>query len=488
MAVITLNIEFPGGRPPVRIEVQATDFVGTCVASLVEKFGYPIQDIGGKPVVYQLRPITSMQPLANTARFRDAQVRSGTRFTLEAKEANYATIPLGEQSKSAESHPSRYVDVHSRRSRRYFLWTCACGAALAGTGLGMSAAAFGQRYMRRNVGNTGIRPIASQLPSPVLLRGATLQSSFTGHQLTVRAVDWSPGGGTMIASGGDDGLLIWDAATGTLQQRIAPVAPVRTLTWSPEGQRIVSGAANQVAFYGAFSGTLLARSTGQHTGTITSVAWTGAHLKHVVSAGEDKRAIIWETETYQSQTIFAQHDTPIESVSWAADGQVVASSSQGGAVRVWNAENALQTHGFYNDAAVPMGTCAFAPIGTALAVGGNDGVVRVWNSGLVCQAQQTENAGLVCQDIPLRLPSDGSSLRSLAWSPDGRSLLGGYENGSLHVWLRVQNTLSLAFTLMISPPDVVHSLSWSPDGTRIATAVGSRVLIWQLLSETVLTR
>jgi len=286
----------------------------------------------------------------------------------------------------------------------------------------------------------------------------------------------------MIASGGDDGLLIWDAAAGTLQQRIAPVAPVRTLTWSPEGQRIVSGAANQVAFYSAFSGTLLARSTGQHTGTITSVAWTGAHLKQVVSAGEDKRAIIWETATYQSQTIFAQHDTPIESVSWAADGQVVASSSQGGAVRVWNAENALQTHGFYNDAAVPMGTCAFAPIGTALAVGGNDGIVRVWNSGLVCQAQQTENAGLVCQDIPLRIPSDGSSLRSLAWSPDGRYLLGGYENGSLHVWLRVQNTLSLAFTLMISPPDVVHSLSWSPDGTRIATAVGSRVLIWQLLS------
>jgi WD40 repeat protein len=55
---------------------------------------------------------------------------------------------------------------------------------------------------------------------------------------------------------------------------------------------------------------------------------------HVVSGSADMRAIIWETRAYQAQTVFTGHTTPIEWVCWAADGQTVASSSQGGSVRV----------------------------------------------------------------------------------------------------------------------------------------------------------
>jgi len=471
MAVITLVIEFPGGRPPVRIEVQATDFVGTCIASLVEKFGYPRQDITGSPVVYQLRPITSVQPLPNTARFRDAHVQSGVHFTLEAKEANYATIPLVKQ------FPAVQQSVPGRMTRRHFLWTLA-SLSVAGMSLGMTAA-FGQRYQaghsKHTVANTGSQPDLAVFP-----RGATMQFTFSAHSQTVRAVEWSPDS-TQIASGGDDAqLFLWNPTTGTIQQRIPHPAPVQAVAWSPQGERLVSASGTQVAFFDAHAGTLLARSTRQHTANVSSVAWTPQNQMQVVSGGLDKRVVVWETATYQAKATFTGHDTPIEAVSWAADGRLVASASQGGAVRVWDAATVQEAHGFFQDARVPMRACAFAPVSDSLAVGGNDGVLRVWN-GVVCQHQQVGNGGLMCQDTPLRLRTSNQPIRALAWSSDGRYLASGSEDGSLSVW-SPQLTTTPLFTMTISTANAIHSLAWSPGNDRIATAAGNVVMLLKLHS------
>ena len=471
MPVITLIIEIPGGKPPARVEVQANDFVGTCVASLVEKFGYPRQDIAGSPVVYQLRLITSVQPLPNTVRFRDAHVRSGARFTLEAKEANYATIPLVEQ-------PAVQNVIPGRMTRRYFLlWTFA-GLSVAGMGLGMTAA-FGQRLLvghsRHTLSNTGSQHLPSNLP-----RGANMQFAFSTHSQTVRAVEWSPDS-TLIGSGGDDAqLFLWDATTGTVQQRLLHPAPVQAFAWSPQGERLVTAAGTQIAFFETHTGTLLARSSHQHTANVLSVAWTPANQRQVVSGGLDKRAVVWGTVAYQPQAVFVKHDTPIEAVSWGPDGVNVASASLGGSVRIWDAETAVEAHGFFQDAQVPMHACAFAPVGTALAVGGNDGMVRIWMNGFLCQQARTGLDGLQCQDTPLRLTPSNTPIRSIAWSPDARYLASGSDDGSFSVWTIEQNQFSLLFTLMASPNTAIHSIAWSPDGSHIATAVGTRVLLWRL--------
>ena len=61
---------------------------------------------------------------------------------------------------------------------------------------------------------------------------------------------------------------------GTIRQDILHPAGVRALAWSPDGQRIVTGAKNEVSFFNVQTGARLAHSTRRHTQLVTGLAWT----------------------------------------------------------------------------------------------------------------------------------------------------------------------------------------------------------------------
>ncbi len=457
------------------VDVDDTMLIGNCATQLAAQLGYPLSDSSGAPVIYQLRLAASGSLLPNDQRFRDLHLAYGARFALTSSIASAQTRPVQPAGLTAITQPKPKSRLWSRRA---FLTTGTLAAsALTGLGTGL-AVALAQRHLGR------WRPAAAPLVSPTVsstiaprIVSASPVLTFVSHQQTVRVVAWSPDG-RYLASGGDDGLLLVWGTDGMVRQRMAYPAAVSALAWAPESERLVTGAANQVTFLAALSGTVLASFPHDHLATITGLAWTAHNQQQVVSGALDQRAIVWQTTQYQPKTIFTRHTAPIEAVSWAADGQAIASSSHGGVVRVWNAESGREVHPLYQDARLPMRTCAFAPTGTQLAVGGDDGVIRLWN-GFACQQTGVINDSPICIDTPMRLESSHSPIHSLAWSPDARYLAISGDDGSFSIWDQAQSQKPL-LTMPVQPGSIVLSLAWSPTGNQLATASGKTVIVWDL--------
>ena len=474
MSKLRLLIKRPGkAHTCLPVTVDETDLIGNCISSLVDHLGLPRRDRLGRVLTYSLRPLSSGQPLSSTLRFADAQLLPETRLVLEADDVKTVTRPVG--TSMSGSYPARVPLAEppvapSRQivNRRTFVVGCILTGCAGGGLLTGMATALASR-----------RPALSVATPPPHV-SAVLQQTllFSGHHHTVRAVSWSPDG-TTVASGADDAWLFLWTTDGQVRQRVPHPAGVAALAWSPAGQRLASGSAQTVRFFDGRTAAPLAPARSAHTAQVTSLAWSAASGHPVISGSMDRRAIVWETQDYQPRAVFTRHTAAIDALACLPRSATIASASQGGAVRVWSVDTLEERHGFYQDAQLSMCAVAFAPTGDQLAVGGHDGQVRLWSNGSVCQHSVTAGGEPRCVDTPQRFRAHSAPVRAVAWSPDGRFLTTGGEDGILAIWTLVQGQRPTLLTTA-KHADSVLAVAWSPDQHHIAAASGKTVTIWTL--------
>ncbi len=491
------------------VEVVADAPVGALVPALVEELKLPQTDLFGKKLVYMLRHSSGGRILPEHSTLLASGVEPGARLALDSYvlDGSVATLvqhapvatpldpmlhssttlsdadsfaPLNVKNTTGNLHP--LAEKPRKWPRRAFLLVGAAVVGVGGTGLAYAAyrTYFGgtSQTTPTNTNITNVPQAGAPQPPKTTVKTlfptmAQTVFTFTGHKQVVRSASWSPDA-NLLATGADDAhVFIW-SPNGTVQHDIPHPGSVQALAWAPDNQRIVTGALNQVSFYALQNATLLA--TRNHAKPVTSVAWAAHNQMQVVSSAQDNRAIVWDTHNYQRQATFQRHTTPVLAVSWSADGQSVASGTQGGAIRVWQGNNAQEIHGGY-DIKVSVRALTFAPTGAQLAIGGNDGIVRIWN-GLNCQQQENATINNQCVDTPTMLQVSNTAVRSLAWSPDGRFLAVGTGDGKVTVWYPSQNQQKPIITAQQN--NIIHALTWSPKGDQLASASGTTVTIWKL--------
>jgi len=195
---------------------------------------------------------------------------------------------------------------------------------------------------------------------------------FGEHTNAVNSVAFSPGG-KMLASASRDGTVI---------------------LWNPLTRRKIRKLLeyNDIAFSVAFNADSL-----------------------LASAYLDGKIILWNSMTGEEKVL--QHNG-VRCVAFSPDGQLLASGSQPGIVRLWNPNEGKQIGEDIHENEGDITSLAFSPNGTLLAIGSYDSTVKLWN---------VRDQGVI-KTLSPRL-----NVYSVAFISDNQLAI-GLQNGTIKLW------------------------------------------------------
>jgi WD40 repeat protein len=184
--------------------------------------------------------------------------------------------------------------------------------------------------------------------------------------------------------------------------------------------------------------------------------------KIIATDGETCRAQLWDAKTgAHIRSLTPVQTTYVAGLAWSNDGERLAGSDNDHA-NIWNVNGGAPL-----DLGAGTGgwRMAWSPDGL-LATGYSDGAIRLWRTDGVHDA--------VTLTGHKKAPSP-------AWSPDGKTLASGADDGVTILWDRVGDEWKPRE--LAGRQGKVRWLRWSPDGTVLATAgEDGTVCLWDRTS------
>ncbi len=161
------------------------------------------------------------------------------------------------------------------------------------------------------------------------------------------------------------------------------------------------------------------------------------------------------------QVVIRGHESRVNSVAFDLTGGRLASGSDDGTVRVWDAATGAELaclHGHVDG----VWSVAFDPTGRRLASSSSDHTVRVWDAAT--------GAELAC------LRGHERSVWSVAYDPTGRRLASGSDDGTVRVW---DAATGAELACLRGHKSRVNSVAFDLTGGRLASASGDQtVRVW----------
>ena len=364
----------------------------------------------------------------------------------------------------------------------------------------------------------------------LMLQQRAFSSSFgtfsSGHEGEVQAVAFSPTGDVYATAGRDRQIQLWDART--RKRRGEPLKghenAVRALAFSPDGALLASGGADN-------SARLWEVATGRPRGEplrdpalsdeVLSVAFH-PRLPLLATGSSDHRVILWDLTTRKPAQEPLQGDSGwVESLAFDREGRLLAAGTRNSLVLVWDLERPQQPLFRLGSDRVQGHTGEVRAVAFKdsqfLASGGQDRTVRVWDlgsgqqvgypivghsgwvealsfsrDGVLASGSRDRTVSLwrvlpeLARDDPSAVPAQQvdvlrghtDTARSVAFSPDGTTLVSGGNDGRIIVW-DVQQAMPLTgHTRERGDANGVESVAFTPDGKVVASGAHDHTIIF----------
>lgn len=415
----------------------------------------------------------------------------------------------------------------SKRSRRMFLLGGAAAALLV-TGGGIALSSF-------------YHPAVNM---PQKLRAGVPMLKLTGHTERVNNIRWNPRGRYLVSGGEDSRVLLWDikallaSSNGKLQSIEQPVASYKpgeglsthNLDWSPDGLSLAvrtsktawSGYQDAMKIIDIFtpdthSTLYYDAAVNQNGSQVTALAWAPQGNTIATGINDDIKVVLWKVG--QTNRVISTLKDPMRtvaqklqdslflaSVCWSQDGIWLAGIDFQLYLAFWNTvTNKMQRIALpdrlkylHSSATAPAQlviynyTVVASPTSPTLFAASDNDVIALYD------VQRRTFTRLLGTDDPTALqplPSGGKNpyyaqITALAWSPDGRYLVGSYySNNRIYLWdlqspqPRLKNGAQMPDLTFAQDghTTTITDLTWSPDERYLASSsLDSTIIIWKM--------
>jgi WD40 repeat protein len=332
-------------------------------------------------------------------------------------------------------------------------------------------------------------------------------------------VAFRPDGARLVSTSSDGTVRQWDTAIG---REVEPpydrhFGEVITAEYSPDGKWIASTASDwTIRIWRATGRQDLAILNG-HTVLVNSLAFT-ADGRWLTSVGNepgfglqrDDTVRVWDVGPQATLPVLRGHSSYVYPVAFSPDGRWIASGGWDNTVRLWDGATGELRATLHHPGIVWC--LAFSPGGSCL-VTGNDGDhrLRIWDIVTARVRREFESPRGGCRFLAVspdgltlaatvrdahsdshhvsvfNLPSGecvfsaaaGQRLRNIAFSPDGRWLAFGAEEGNVVLIVDARTYQTAA--RFVGRGDMTRSVAFSPDSRRLATAgYDHTVRLWEI--------
>lgn len=304
------------------------------------------------------------------------------------------------------------------------------------------------------------------------------KSLLSGHKKWASCLTYSPDG-TIIVTGNEDGVHLWDAITGQHKATYkGHTSIVSSVALSPDSITIVGGSVDRkVHFWKAETGqynrhhienhihaSILANRPKKSLLEFVTSAIYSPDGTIIASAINEYSIHLWNASTGQHINSLIGHTDFIHSIAFSPDGNTIASASSDKTVRLWDVITGKQKSTLVGHTD-KVYSVAFSPDGKTIATGAwyKDSKVRLWD---------------VITGSPITVLGNHELVLAIAYSPDG-STLATSSSKDLRLWDTSTRLLKNTFT---GHTGRIDSITFSPDGNAIATnsMMDGTMILWDI--------
>ncbi|CUA73479.1 putative WD repeat-containing protein alr3466 [Nostoc sp, PCC 7120] [Rhizoctonia solani] len=353
------------------------------------------------------------------------------------------------------------------------------------------------------------------------LSGQAIGDPLKGHTALIRSLAFLPDRKHLVSGSRDCTICIWDISSGQVVfgpfQEYTSMSDIQS---SPDGRFLVSANNDNDTIRAWNTDTWKSRTLFQNTGSVRSLAFSPDGLR-LVSGSSDGNVRIWEAEGFSDKQVVVNqpkgHTGWVQSVAFSPCGTYLISGSHDTTVCIWDLQTKQQIGNSlkHNDWALFVGVSTDSEHIFSIT---HDKMIHVWSKQLgeleyTIGPIETDGQGdyLYPEDWPAAFLFDSKrvicgsrsrriymlegskptrsftghndEIHSIAFSPDGHSFASGAEDGALMIW--DASTGERSFGPLIGHSGPIYSIAYSPDGSHLASGSRDRTIqLWSPLTGT----